>query len=34
MRDKTLAEISRLAQQGDKAAQTAKKLLNSVEYRK
>jgi uncharacterized protein RhaS with RHS repeats len=34
MRDKTVAEINRLAQQGDKAAQTAKKLLNSVEYRK
>jgi len=34
MREKTLEEIIRLARQGDKAAQTAKKLLTSGEYLK
>jgi hypothetical protein len=34
MREKTLEEIIKLAKQGNKAAQTAKKLLTSGEYLK
>ena len=34
MREKTLEEILKLARQGNKAAQTAKKLLTSSEYLK
>lgn len=34
MRQKTLEEIEALAKQGDKPAQTAKKLLESLEYKK
>jgi hypothetical protein len=34
MRQKTLEEIERLAKEGDKPAQTAKKLLESLEYKK
>ena len=31
---KTLEEIEKLARSGDKPAQTAKKLLETLEYRK
>ncbi len=34
MRDKTLKEIDKLAKSGDKAAQTARKLLTNKDYDK